>query len=116
MDKRLNQCERLRLIMEENSLKQKDLAEAMGISNSYTSQLLNKPYVRLSPPKAILLEKKYGYNADWILNGNEPKMISEDQLTSKEMQRIIISQLNTLNNSQIESVWAFIQLLNNNKN
>ena len=66
--------------------------------------------------KQFYSKKKYGYNADWILNGNEPKMISEDQLTSKEMQRIIISQLNTLNNSQIESVWAFIQLLNNNKN
>lgn len=54
----MNQCDRLKLILQENHLKQKQLAAELGITESYISKLLKDPDIRLSQSLAALIEEK----------------------------------------------------------
>lgn len=108
----MNQCDRLKLILQENKLKQKQLATELGVTESYISKLLKDPNIRLSQSLATLIEEKYGYHADWILNGEEPKLkqVSKNKALSEFHQRAL-AQLEKMNDEQIKAVLAFINSL-----
>ena len=108
----MNQCERIKIILQENQLKQKQLATEIGVSESYISILLKKPNINLSQSLATLIEEKYGYNANWVLYGTEPKIkqISKNRLLSERHQKAI-AQLEKMNDEQIKAVLAFINSL-----
>ena len=108
----MNQCDRIRQILKENKLKQKQFASVIGVTESYISKLLKDPNIRLSQSLAVLIEEKYGYNADWVLNGIEPKLkpISKDKSLS-EIHQKAIAQLQKMNDEQIKAVLAFINSL-----
>ena len=108
----VNQCDRIRLILKENNLKQKQLAAEIGVTESYISILLKKPEVRLSRSLAVLIEEKYGYNAEWILAGTEPKLkqISKNRSLS-EIQQRALAQLEKMDDTQVKAVLAFINSL-----
>lgn len=108
----MNQCDRLKLILQENRLKQKQLAEGLGVTESYISKLLKDPDIRLSQSLATLIEEKYGYHAEWILHGEEPKrkQISKNKGLSELHQRALI-QLEKMNDDQVKAVLAFIKAL-----
>lgn len=108
----MNQCDRIRLILQENRLKQKELAAEIGVTESYISVLLKKPDVSLSRSIAALIEEKYGYSAEWVLRGTEPKIkqISKNRTLSELHQRAL-AQLEKMNDSQVKAVLAFINAL-----
>lgn len=108
----MNQCDRIKLILQENKLKQKEFAAEIGVSESYISMLLKKPDINLSQSLASLIEEKYGYNADWILKGFEPKLkqISKNK-TLSELHQKALSQLEKMNDDQVKAVLAFINSL-----
>lgn len=108
----MNQCDRIKLILQENKLKQKQFASEIGVSESYISILLKKPDINLSQSLASLIEEKYGYNADWVLNGSEPKLkqISKNKSLS-ELHQKALSQLEKMNDEQIKAILAFINSL-----
>lgn len=108
----MNQCDRIRQILKENKLKQKQFASVIGVTESYISKLLKDPNIRLSQSLAVLIEEKYGYNADWVLNGIEPKLkvISKDKSLS-EIHQKALAQLQKMNDEQIKAVLAFINSL-----
>lgn len=108
----MNQCDRLKLILQENKLKQKQLATELGVTESYISKLLKDPNIRLSQSLATLIEEKYGYHADWTLNGEEPKLkqVSKNKALSELHQRAL-AQLEKMNDEQIKAVLAFINSL-----
>ena len=108
----MNQCERIKLILQENKLKQKHFASEIGVSESYISILLKNPNVNLSQSLATLIEEKYGYNSDWVLNGTEPKVkqISKNKSLS-ELHQKALSQLEKMNDVQIKAIIAFINSL-----
>lgn len=108
----MNQCERIKLILQENKLKQKELATEIGVTESYISVLLKKPDVRLSRSVATLIEEKYGYNVDWVLNGTEPKFkqVSKNRALS-EIHQKALAQLEKMNDDQVKAVLAFINSL-----
>ncbi len=108
----MNQCDRIRQILKENKLKQKQFAFAIGVTESYISKLLKDPDIRLSQSLAVLIEEKYGYNAEWILNGTEPKLkqISKDKSLSETHQKAL-AQLEKMNDEQVKAVLAFINSL-----
>ena len=70
----MDQCGRIRLILGENGLKQRQLAAGLGVTESYISKLLRDPGIRLSPSLAALVEERYGYRAQWLLTGQGPKL------------------------------------------
>jgi len=84
----MNQCDRIKIILQENKLKQKQLASELGVTESYISKLLKDPNIRLSQSLASLIEEKYGYNAGWVLNNEEPKLINEELLVSPRIDNI----------------------------
>lgn len=108
----MNQCDRIRQILKENKLKQKQFASVIGVTESYISKLLKDPDIRLSQSLAVLIEEKYGYNAEWVLNGTEPKLkqISKDKSLSEIHQRAL-AQLEKMNDEQVKAVLAFINSL-----
>lgn len=108
----MNLSERIKLILQENNLKQKELASELGVSESYISMMLKKPDINLSNSLAALIEEKYGYNADWVLNGTEPKLkqISKNR-TLSEIHQKALAQLEKMNDQQVKAVIAFINCL-----
>lgn len=108
----MNQCDRIRQILKENKLKQKQFASVIGVTESYISKLLKDPDIRLSQSLAVLIEEKYGYNAAWVLNGEEPKLkqISKNKGIS-ELHQKALAQLEKMNDEQVKAVLAFINSL-----
>lgn len=108
----MNQCDRIRQILKENKLKQKEFASIIGVTESYISKLLKNPDIRLSQSLAVLIEEKYGYNAEWVLNGTEPKLkqVSKDKSLS-EIHQKALAQLEKMNDEQVKAVLAFINSL-----
>lgn len=108
----MNQCDRIRQILKDNKLKQKEFASVIGVTESYISKLLKDPNIRLSQSLAVLIEEKYGYNAEWVLNGTEPKLkqISKDKSLS-ELHQKALAQLEKMNDEQVKAVLAFINSL-----
>lgn len=108
----MNQCDRIRQILKENKLKQKEFASVIGVTESYISKLLKDPDIRLSQSLAVLIEEKYGYNAEWVLNGTEPKLkqVSKDKSLS-EIHQKALAQLEKMNDEQVKAVLAFINYL-----
>ena len=88
----MSQCERIKQILKENTLKQKQFASTIGVSESYISKLLKDPEIRLSQSLATLIEEKYGYNAKWILDGTDPKFkqISKNKSLSEIHQKALL--------------------------
>lgn len=108
----MNQCDRIRLILRENKLKQKQLAAELCVTESYISKLLKEPDIHISPTLASLIEEKYGYHSNWILYGTEPKIkqVSKNKSLSELHQKALI-QLEKMNDKQVKAVLAFINSL-----
>ena len=108
----MSQCDRIKQVLNENGLKQKQFASVIGVTESYISKLLKNPDIRLSQSLATLIEEKYGYNAEWILNGTEPKLkqISKNNSLS-EIHQKALAQLERMNDEQVKAVLAFINSL-----
>ncbi len=104
--------ERISLIIKENHLKQKELAALMGVTESYVSTLLSGRNRNVSVPIANLIEEKLGYNAQWLLSGDEPKykQLSKNPNLS-DVHRQVILQLEKMSDSEIKAVLAFINSL-----
>ena len=108
----MSQCDRIKLILLENNLKQKELAYELGITESYVSKLTKDPDIRLSQSLAALIEEKYGYTTFWVLNGDEPKLKKDS--TNKDLSELhqkALARLEKMNNQQIKAVLAFINAL-----
>jgi len=108
----MNQCDRIKLVLKENNLKQKQLACELGITESYVSKLTKDPDIRLSQSLAALIEEKYNYNSAWILHGDEPKLkqISNNKDLS-ELHQKALARLEKMNDEQVKAVLAFINSL-----
>lgn len=108
----MNQCDRIRLILQENKLKQKEFAAEIGVTESYISILLKKPEVRLSRSVAALIEERYGYRADWVLTGVEPKLkqVGKNRALS-ELHQKALARLEKMDDNQVRAVLAFMNSL-----
>ena len=104
--------ERIALIIKENHLKQKELANTIGVSEVYISTLLSGKNKNVSNSVANLVEEKLGYSAKWILSGEGPKykQISRDPNIS-DVHRKVIFLIEKMPDQQIKAVLAFIESL-----
>lgn len=111
----MNLPDRIKLIISENDLRQKEFAKSINVTESYISKLL-RGESGLSNSTATLIEERYGYSLDWILNGNEPKMNRKSKAKDlTPIQRRIISEVEQMDESDSEAVKAFIGLLGDYK-
>ena len=108
----MTQCDRIREILKENRLKQKELAESIGVTEGYISVLLKKPEVKLSRSVAGLIEEKFGYSSDWVLTGSEPKIkYASRNRTLSDIHRRALARLEKMTDEQAKAVLAFINSL-----
>lgn len=111
----MNLSDRIRLIIKENNLRQKEFAKSINVTESYISKLL-RGESGLSNSTAMLIEERYGYATDWILNGNEPKI----KRTSKSkdlspIQRKVIAEIEQMDEPDLIALKAFITSLDEYK-
>lgn len=108
----MNLNERIGQILKENGLKQKDLAKELGVTESYISAIMNRRNTNISQALATLIEEKYGYSSQWVLNGTEPRLkVSGKNRTLSDIHQRAILQVERLNTDQIRAVLAFIRYL-----
>lgn len=106
---------RIRLILSDNDLKQKDFAKSINVTESYISKLL-KGESGLSNSTASLIGERYGYSVNWILDGTGPKMKQASK--TKELtpiQRKVIADIEQMDDADLAAVRAFISLLGDYK-
>lgn len=103
--------DRIRLIISENGLKQKEFAKSINVTESYISKLL-KGESGVSKSTATLIEERYGYSVKWILNGTDPKMSQQSKASDlTPIQRKIISDVEQMDEAELAAVRAFINSL-----
>lgn len=103
--------DRIKTILVENKLKQKDFAKSINVTESYISKLLRSES-GLSRSTAALIEELYGYSADWILEGKEPKLKLPNRETGLTLiQKKIIADIEQMDKAELIAVRAFIHSL-----
>jgi transcriptional regulator with XRE-family HTH domain len=102
--------DRMKTIIRECGLNQKEFARSIDVTDSFISKLL-KNESGLSNSTAKLIEKLYGYSKDWILNGVEPKISNNDDKTLSPLQKKIISDVELMNHAELKTIYAFIESL-----
>lgn len=108
--------ERISTIIQENRLKQKQLAALMGVTESYVSTLLSGRNRNVSIPVANLIQEKLGYSARWVLTGEGPKYRQPDRTPGvSQLQKEIIVQLEKMTAGELRAVLAFIRTLDSLK-
>ena len=108
----MNLDERIKQIIKENSLKQKEFAKEIGVTESYISAIINRRNLNISQALATLIEEKYGYSSQWVLNGTGPKLkVAGKKRTLSDIHQRAILQVERLNQDQIRAVLAFIRYL-----
>ncbi|GMO43443.1 MAG: hypothetical protein Ta2B_24030 [Termitinemataceae bacterium] len=106
---------RIKTIIEEKHLNQKQFAESIFVTEGYISRLL-KDGVGISNSRALLIEKVHGYAKDWILNGTEPKSIEKCMAASlNPIQRKIIDDIELMNDDELFFITTYIDAVKKKK-
>ncbi len=107
----MNLSDRVRLIISENGLKQKEFAASINVTESYISKLI-RGGSGLSNSTASLIAERYGYSVDWLLCGREPKMSSKSKAGKlSPLQKKLIFEIEHMSEMDLVAVRAFIHSL-----
>ena len=106
----MNLSDRIRRIIQENGLKQKEFAQSIHVTESYISKLL-RDESGVSRYTASLIEEKYGYRAEWILDGAEPLKVHAEEKDLAPLQRSLIADIEQMDESELVAVRGFISSL-----
>ena len=98
--------DRIRMIIRESGLKQKEFAKSINVTDSYISKLV-RDETGISNSTAMLIEQLYGYSKDWILCGEGQKMIRSGGLSV--LQNEIIANVEQMNRDELQILLAFIE-------
>lgn len=104
--------ERLQLILDEQHIKQKDLAKTIKVSESYVSNMLSGKRSNLSESLASLIEQVYGYSSQWILTGEGERYTT--QSNSPELspaKKRLIAEIEKMSESELDAIKVFIDSL-----
>lgn len=107
MKRQTTLAERLKWIITEKELKQNEFAKTLGVSANYIYLLTSGRKMNISETLAKLIEKTYGYPAQWVLAGD-----TVSELDSKrELQAGMLEKLQAMNRSELLTVAEFIHTL-----
>ena len=79
---------RIRQIIRESGVKQVEFAQSLGISANYVYLLTSGRKTAISETLARLIERVYGYPADWVLQGEEGGGRPVHGLQAEVLQRV----------------------------
>lgn len=72
--------DRLKIILDNSGLNQKQIAESLYVSGPYISRVLGNQ-IKLTKTMANYICLFFGYNFDWLWNGNEPMKVEDTNAT-----------------------------------
>lgn len=109
--------DRLRLIVQEQKLRQKDLAATIKVTESYVSNMLNGKRSNISEALALLIEQAYGYSAHWILTGEGDRyaLSSDEHSQLSPTKKRLIAKIEKMSDQDLEAVNVFIDSLDRYK-
>ena len=108
--------DRIQLILNEQHMKQKDLANAMKITESYVSNMLKGKRCNISETLALLIEQVYGYSAQWVLTGEGDYRISKsDTPECSPAKKRLIAEIEKMSEPELDAVKVFIDSLDEYK-
>ena len=79
---------RIRQIIRESGVKQVEFAQSLGICANYVYLLTSGRKTAISETLARLIERVYGYPADWVLQGEEGGGRPVHGLQAEVLQRV----------------------------
>jgi transcriptional regulator with XRE-family HTH domain len=102
--------DRLRTVVCDLDISQTRFAETLGVSFTYINCLLNGKRGNISQSLALLIQKLYGYSAQWLLyeEGNVLKKIIHRTLKTRPQA---ISVLNTFTKEETDLVMKHIEYI-----
>ncbi|MCI9330897.1 MAG: helix-turn-helix transcriptional regulator [Oscillibacter sp.] len=104
--------DRVRLILDERHMRQKDLAEAIKVTESYISNLVGGKRDNISETLALLIEQTLGYSARWVLTGEgEPYVPEAGSPELSPAKRRLIAEIEKMSESELDAVQVFIDSL-----
>ena len=108
--------DRIQFILGEQHIKQKDLANAIKVTESYVSNILKGKRCNISEALAVLIEQAYGYSAQWVLTGEGDcyvsKSIPPDLSPTKKR---LIAEIETMSEPELDAIKVFIDSLDRYK-
>lgn len=108
--------DRLQIVLNEQNIKQKDLANTIKVTESYVSNMLKGKRNNISESLALLIEQKYGYSAQWILTGEgEPYTTQSNIPNLSSTKKRLISEIEKMSDSEIDAIKVFIDSLDEYK-
>lgn len=108
--------ERLQLILDEQHIKQKDLANTIKVTESYISNMLSGKRSNLSEALALLIEQAYGYSSQWILTGKGERYATQSNIPElSPTKRRLIAEIEKMSEPELDAVKVFIDSLDGYK-
>ncbi len=108
--------DRLQLILDEQHIKQKDLAKTIKVTESYVSNMLNGKRNNLSKSLALLIEQVYGYSAQWILTGQGDCYTTQSNIPElSPTKKRLIADIEKMSESDLDAIRVFIDSLDEYK-
>lgn len=108
--------DRIRLILDEQHIKQKDLASAIKVTESYVSNMLKGKRCNISEALAVLIEQAYGYSAQWVLTGEGDCYISKSDAPGlSPTKKRVIAEIEKMSEPELDAVKVFIDSLDGYK-
>ncbi len=108
--------DRLQLILDEQHIKQKDLAKTIKVTESYVSNMLNGKRNNLSEALALLIEQVYGYSSHWILTGQGERYTTQTNIPElSPTKKRLIAEIEKMSESELDAVKVFIDSLDGYK-
>jgi len=102
--------DRVRTIVNEIGLTQKNFAKSINVTDSYISKLL-RDESGMANSTAMLIEQLYGYSKEWIIKGKDPKMLAGRGRKLTSLQRKIIMDVEEMNEGELRALLAFTESL-----
>ena len=102
--------DRMKTIIDECGLKQKEFAKSINVTDSYISKILRNES-GMSNSTALLIEQLYGYSKKWIITGEGPKATVNKGHNLSGLQKKIIMDIEQMNENELKALLAFIESL-----
>lgn len=104
--------DRIRLVLDEKNIKQKELASAIKVSESYISNILKGKRRNISSALAMLIEQNFGYSAGWILSGEGEPYITQTSIPGlSPTKKRLIAEIEKMSDAELDAVKVFIDSL-----
>lgn len=108
--------DRIRLILDEQHIKQKDLASTIKVTESYVSNILKGKRCNISEALALLIEQAYGYPAQWVLTGEgDCYAVKPDAPNLSPAKKRLIAEIEKMSEPELDAIQVFIDSLDGYK-